>query len=65
MVNLVLTDAATHALSNLDKPIARRVKLRLDWLAKNADDIQHQLLQGTLAGFFKFRIGDYRAIYEY
>ncbi|TEU21866.1 MAG: type II toxin-antitoxin system RelE/ParE family toxin [Anaerolineales bacterium] len=48
----------------MDKPFARRIAERINWLAANLDNIRPEPFTGDLAGFYKFRIGDYRIIYE-
>jgi len=59
-----ILQAATHELERLDKPIARRIAERINWLAANLDNIRPEPLIGELSGFYKFRVGDYRIIYE-
>ncbi len=57
-------NAAAHDLSQLDKPVGRRVVKRLSWLVENLDEIKPDALTGDPAGFYKFRVGDYRVLYE-
>lgn len=64
MYRLHILQAATHELARLDKPIARRIVERINWLAINLDDIRPQPCTGDLAGLYKFRVGNYRVIYE-
>ena len=59
-----LLDAAARDLARLDKPEARRIVLRINWLASNLDTIRPEALSGDLAGFYKLRVGDFRVIYE-
>ncbi len=59
-----LLDAAVRDLARLDKPVARRVIERIGWLASNLDTIRPESLSGSLAGFYKLRVGDFRVIYE-
>ena len=59
-----LLDAAVRDLARLDKPEARRVVDRINWLASNYGTIQPEALSGILAGFYKLRVGDFRVIYE-
>jgi mRNA interferase RelE/StbE len=61
---LRLLDEAAREFSRLDKPIALRIFKRLQWLAENLDKVKPQPLSGTLSDFYKFRVGDYRVIYE-
>jgi mRNA interferase RelE/StbE len=51
-------------LARLDKGVGRRIVERVNWLAANLDDIRPEALSGDLVGFYKFRVGDYRVIYE-
>jgi mRNA interferase RelE/StbE len=48
----------------LVKPVARRIAERINWLAANLDDIRPEPYKGDLAGLYKFRVGDYRVIYQ-
>jgi mRNA interferase RelE/StbE len=50
-------------LNRLGTAEARRMLLKLVWLADNCEQLKHEALEGPLAGAFKFRVGDYRAIY--
>ena len=64
MYRIRILDAAARDLAKLDKPIARRIVRRINWLAENLDDLQPEALTGDLSGFFKLRAGDYRILYE-
>ena len=64
MYRLRIIQAATRDLERLDKPLARRIAERINWLAANLDDIRPEPITGDLAGFYKFRVGDYRIMYE-
>jgi mRNA interferase RelE/StbE len=55
---------AETSLSHLDKAVAQRILDRIKWLSLHIDDINHKALTGHHRGTFKFRIGDYRVIYE-
>jgi mRNA interferase RelE/StbE len=59
-----LLDAAVRDLARLDRPVARRIVQRINWLASNFGTIRPEVLAGDLAGFYKLRVGDYRVIYE-
>jgi len=62
--HIKLLDSAIKTLKMLDKPIARRIMERIRWVSENFDSTEHIPLSGNLAGFYKIRIGSYRAIYE-
>lgn len=64
MYRLHILQTATRELGRLDRPVARRIVERINWLAANLDDIRPQPYTGDLAGLYKFRVGDYRVIYE-
>ena len=59
-----ILDAAIEDLSRLDKMVGRRIVKCLNWLAANSASIKLEALTGDLAGFYKFRVGDYRILYE-
>ena len=58
------SSAAKRDMRRLDKPVARRVLSRLLWFTEHMDVITPIPLKGEWAGFFKFRVGDYRVLYE-
>jgi mRNA interferase RelE/StbE len=64
MYQLHLLDAAIDDLAKLDKSIARRIVTRLRWLAEHLEGRRLERLTGELLGFYKFRVGDYRVLYE-
>ena len=64
MYQIRILDAAARELGRLDKQIGRRLVNRIHWLAENLDAIQPTALRGDLAGLYRFRVGDYRIIYE-
>lgn len=64
MYDVRVLDAAARELARLDKPVGRRIVRRINWLAENFDEIGPEALSGELAGLCKFRVGDYRILYE-
>lgn len=56
---------AIDDLSKLTSLIQRRIVKKIKWLSENFDKINHQSLKGNLSNFYKFRVGDYRIIYEF
>jgi len=64
MYSITLLREAAHELSRLDKSIANRIVRKLQWLARNFDNINPESLKGGLAGLYKLREGDYRIAYE-
>lgn len=56
------SDKAKKELSKLDKPVAKRIHNFLtERVAKNPK-AQGGFLQGNLAEFWRYRVGDYRVI---
>ena len=64
MYRLRILQTATRELERLDKPVARRIAERINWLAANLDDIRPEPYYRDLAGLNKFRVGGYRVVYE-
>lgn len=64
MYQIRIVDAAARELSKLDKPVGRRIVKRLEWLADNLDIVRLEPLTRELRGLYKFRVGDYRVLYE-
>ncbi len=58
-----LTPTAEKDLSRLTKQQAQLAVNRLRRLGQNAETINHRALAGQMRGVFRFRIGDYRALY--
>ncbi len=61
---LRILENAIHDLERIDRTVGRRIVKRLQWLQTNFEGITPEPLTGELTGFCKFRVGDYRAIYE-
>ena len=64
MYRIELMDEAMRDLAQLDKQIARRMYKRLQWLGDNFERISPEPLRGPLADLYKFRVGDYRVLYD-
>jgi len=63
LVDIRWTEGATKDLERLDRPVARRILKKLAWFSKNFRSIVPEPLSGQPRGTFKFRIGDWRAVY--
>ena len=61
---LRISAEAEDDLSRLDKSVAQRIARKLIWLSHNARKYPHIGLTGDLAGLFRYRVGDYRVIYD-
>lgn len=56
--------SALQDFQQLDRNVAGRVIQRLERLASNFESIQHTRLTGSYSHLYKFRVGDYRLLYE-
>jgi len=62
---IVLTPEATKDIRHLDVDTATRILDKLAWMGKNAELLRHQSLRANeWSGCFKYRVGDYRIIYQ-
>ncbi|MBI3913859.1 MAG: type II toxin-antitoxin system RelE/ParE family toxin [Chloroflexi bacterium] len=64
MYRLDILEDAQRDLARLDKSVAKRISKRLEWLTDHFEQVKPESLTGEFARFFKFRVGDYRAIYK-
>jgi mRNA interferase RelE/StbE len=64
LIAVQFTAGAKADLAKLDPQVAQRILKRIRWLAENFEQISPEPLVGDWQGFFKLRIGDYRAIYS-
>lgn len=59
---------AKHAkkdLASLDQSVSKRIALKLKYYSRHETPLQFsKALSGNLQGFFRFRIGSYRVIFE-
>lgn len=62
---VVLTPEAQSDIGSLDAPVQMRILNRIEWMGQNAELLRHQALEGKeWTGCFRYRVGDYRIIYE-
>ena len=61
--DITFTDDADDDLSRLDNTVKELVINRLNWMAENAELVNHRALTGRWAGFYRLRAGDYRVLY--
>jgi mRNA interferase RelE/StbE len=61
---LLFLEAAIQDLSKLDNSIRKRIYNRMEWLAATLDSTKPQPLVGEFSGLHKFRVGDFRVVYE-
>ncbi len=64
MYSIFILEEAQRDLAALDPQVARRIAKRLLWLGNHFEQIHPEALTGDLANRFKFRVGDYRALYN-
>jgi mRNA interferase RelE/StbE len=62
---VILTPEAQHDILRLDRTVQNRMLNRIEWIGENAELMRHQAMKGDeWRGCFKYRIGDYRIIYQ-
>jgi mRNA interferase RelE/StbE len=61
---LVFDDQLAEDLADLPAGIRRRLLLKLGALAEDPRPASAQALKGNLRGFWRLRVGDYRASYS-
>jgi len=60
-----LTPEAKRDIQRLDQSILSRVLDKLEWIGLNAGLLDHHQLKGLhWKGCFRYRLGDYRIIYQ-
>lgn len=64
-MNLVFTDEAKRDLKRIDRATADRIVTKFLWLKDTVSSYTHQSLTGKLKGFYKLRVGDWRALYRF
>ena len=62
--DIVFIPESEADLAKLSPPVRKRIIKKLDWFQNNFDAITPLTLGGKWQAFFKFRIGDWRVIYE-
>ena len=55
----------TDALKPVPRNDLRRIKRKIDWLWDNREAVIHEALSGDLVGYYKYRVGRYRILYNY
>ncbi|KAB2861715.1 MAG: type II toxin-antitoxin system RelE/ParE family toxin [Anaerolineae bacterium] len=61
---LVLSEKATDQLDTLNKPERERIVKKLEWIAARVESLEHYMMTGDWAGSYRYKIGDYRVIYD-
>ncbi|MFP4396123.1 MAG: type II toxin-antitoxin system RelE family toxin [Anaerolineales bacterium] len=62
---VILTPEAQTDIKQLDAPLQTRILDKLAWMGQNAKYLRHHALQGKeWSGCFRYRLGDYRIIYQ-
>ncbi|MDO8435649.1 MAG: type II toxin-antitoxin system RelE/ParE family toxin [bacterium] len=59
------THRAVKDLKKIDKPTARRILHKINWFCATGDPLKFSKnLTGPLTGLYRFRIGDWRVIFD-
>ncbi len=64
MYQVIILPKALKDLLKLDKAMAKRITDKLLWLSNNFETVNITPLKSNLAGFYKLKVSDYRAIYD-
>ena len=64
MVSVKWSIDAILNLEELDGLIRERILVKISWLESNFEEITPEPLHRELKGFYKLRVGDYRAVYS-
>ncbi len=65
IVSIIYSESALKDLKQLDKVVARRIVLKIKDNADQADPLlRAKPLAGKLSGWYRYRIGDHRAIFS-
>ncbi|MBI2024916.1 MAG: type II toxin-antitoxin system RelE/ParE family toxin [Candidatus Harrisonbacteria bacterium] len=59
-----VTDVAEQDLKRIGEPAKSRLLEKLQWFKDSFDQVKHDPLRGKWKNFFKFRVGDWRVVYE-
>ena len=63
--SIVFTDEAMKDLGDLDKKILQRIIKKVEWFAKRVNPLDFaKRLQYDAIGQYRFRVGDYRVIFD-
>jgi len=64
-VVVIYSASARKDLQKLDKAIAKKVVLKIDDNSKQNNILSRaKSLQGVLGGLYRYRVGDYRVVFE-
>ncbi|NJL90900.1 MAG: type II toxin-antitoxin system RelE/ParE family toxin [Coleofasciculaceae cyanobacterium SM2_1_6] len=61
--SIAFNPEAIADLAKIDRPVQLRIARKIKWLGENFAEITPIALTGSLANYFKLRVGDYRVIY--
>ena len=62
---VILVPEAQADMRRLDPSLQTRILSKLEWMGQNVELLRHQVLRGKKwMGCFKYRVGDYRIIYQ-
>ena len=60
-----ITESGIADLKKLNSQVKKRIEEKLRWFVENFNSITPIALHEPLKGFFKFRVGDWRVIYDF
>ena len=60
---VILLPTALDSLKSTDREIGSRILDKPEWLSENFDYVRPVPLKGSLKGFYKLRVGNWRVVY--
>jgi len=65
MIHIIYSDKAIKDLSSLERQISKRVVRKIEEYGKATNPLSFaKALTGSLAGMYRYRVGDYRVLFE-
>lgn len=65
MVQIIYSDKALKNLSSLDRQISKRIVRKIEKYGETINPLSYaKALAGSLEGMYRYRVGDYRVLFE-
>ena len=64
-IQVIYTKSAKKDLEKIDNTFARKIVLKIEEYTRGNPLKNSKALTGAFSGLYRYRIGDYRAIFEY
>ena len=65
MIQIIYSDRAIKNLSSLDRQVSKRVVRKIEEYGGTTNPLLYaKALSGSLIGMYRYRVGDYRVLFE-